>query len=160
MNKYIYKKTIFVLSWILVAIWMIVIYNFSAKPAEQSDELSKKAAEVIIETIEKVNLIEIDTNRVNLIDQYNHIVRKYAHACVYFILGLLTYNAFRMSNQNSFKVFTYSFLLCFGYAISDESHQLFVFGRSGQATDVLIDLTGAIIGISIFAFAVKKGGSF
>ena len=37
------------------------------------------------------------------------------------------------------------------YAISDEVHQLFVPGRSGQATDVLIDFSGSLAAILILS---------
>lgn len=41
------------------------------------------------------------------------------------------------------------------YAISDEIHQTFVPGRSGQVQDVLIDFLGVIIGICVLLFLVK-----
>ena len=33
------------------------------------------------------------------------------------------------------------------YAVTDEFHQLFVPGRSGQMTDVMIDSGGALVGL-------------
>ncbi len=41
------------------------------------------------------------------------------------------------------------------YAASDETHQLFVAGRSGRVTDVMIDSAGAILGVLIFAGVEK-----
>ena len=41
------------------------------------------------------------------------------------------------------------------YAISDEIHQLFVPGRSGQVRDVLIDSAGSLLGI-IIVMAFEK----
>ena len=41
------------------------------------------------------------------------------------------------------------------YAISDEVHQLFVPGRACMPLDVLIDASGALAGIAIFAFSIK-----
>ena len=38
-----------------------------------------------------------------------------------------------------------SFLIALSYAFTDEIHQLFVPGRGGRLTDVLIDLLGIII---------------
>ena len=38
-----------------------------------------------------------------------------------------------------------SFVLTFGYACTDEFHQLFVPGRAGRFTDVLIDSSGALV---------------
>ena len=50
------------------------------------------------------------------------------------------------------------------YASTDEIHQLFVGGRSGRFTDVLIDTAGGFIGIMAAAFIAaghhgKNGGN-
>ena len=45
------------------------------------------------------------------------------------------------------------------YAASDEFHQLFVPGRAGSIRDVIIDGTGAVLGVCIFV-GVKKCISF
>ena len=37
-------------------------------------------------------------------------------------------------------------LVAVAYAVTDEVHQLFVPGRSGRITDVLIDGAGAVVG--------------
>ncbi|MGV8147190.1 MAG: VanZ family protein [Alkaliphilus sp.] len=42
----------------------------------------------------------------------------------------------------------YAFALC--VIISDETHQIFVPGRSAQGTDVLIDSIGVIVGIGMY----------
>jgi len=41
-------------------------------------------------------------------------------------------------------------VFCVLYAISDETHQIFVPGRSAQISDVLIDSVGAIVGILMY----------
>ncbi|MGV8147186.1 MAG: VanZ family protein [Alkaliphilus sp.] len=41
-------------------------------------------------------------------------------------------------------------LVCVLYAISDETHQIFVPGRSAQVSDILIDSVGAAVGILIY----------
>jgi VanZ family protein len=47
------------------------------------------------------------------------------------------------------KYILYSLLICLIYSISDEVHQIFVPGRSGEVFDVLIDTLGSFIGINI-----------
>jgi len=42
------------------------------------------------------------------------------------------------------------------YAISDEVHQLFVPGRSGTISDVLIDLIGILTATVIYSLRIKK----
>lgn len=39
--------------------------------------------------------------------------------------------------------------VCLLYAASDEIHQLFVPGRSGEVRDVMIDFSGAALGIAL-----------
>lgn len=55
----------------------------------------------------------------------------------------------RLMRVSGFKAFTLALGICILYAISDEFHQLFVPGRGGQIRDVLIDSTGAIVGVAI-----------
>jgi len=48
-----------------------------------------------------------------------------------------------------------SFSLGVLYAISDEFHQKFVFGRQGKISDILIDIVGLIVGY-IFVWNLKQ----
>ena len=54
------------------------------------------------------------------------------------------------------KLVLLSLLICFLYACSDEIHQLFVPGRSGEARDVLIDTLGACLGVSFYYLVFRK----
>ncbi len=89
-------------------------------------------------------------------------LRKAAHIFEYAVLAILLFNAFSRSfekkqKQPSFKtVVFYVFLISFLYAVSDEFHQTFVFGRSGNIKDVLIDSVGIILGIIVFLVSVKS----
>ena len=50
--------------------------------------------------------------------------------------------------------------LCSGFAMTDEFHQTFVAGRTGQMMDVIIDSLGAIVGMffySTYHIVYKKG---
>ena len=42
------------------------------------------------------------------------------------------------------------------YAASDEIHQLFVSGRAGMISDVLIDSVGVLVGWGVFVVLMKK----
>ena len=77
-----------------------------------------------------------------------HIVRKLAHYSIYTLLGFLaslTVGRRRLFSKKSLGVL----LFCFLYACSDEIHQIFVPGRAGMFTDVLIDTSGALTGMLI-----------
>lgn len=87
-------------------------------------------------------------------DILHTVVRKGAHFGAYFILGILTLNGLRQVGGKGAKAAALALCLCFLYAITDEIHQLFIPGRSGQITDVLIDTAGAAAGIGIFSFVL------
>ena len=47
--------------------------------------------------------------------------------------------------------------MCVIYACSDEIHQLFIFGRSCELRDVLIDFIGSLLGVMIaYKFYKRK----
>ena len=131
-----------ILPWALVILWMVVIFIFSHQPAIESNELSSGITIMIADIVEKVAPDNV-LDQVNL----NHIIRKCAHFGVYMILGILVANALIKSNRPRHRVILLALLICILYAISDEAHQLFIPGRSGQVTDVLIDSTGGLVGI-------------
>ena len=70
------------------------------------------------------------------------------------ILYFLAYNLLRLYITRK-KAYIYSLVIVFGYACSDEFHQLFVEGRSGQFKDVLIDTSGGVFG-GILTFLKNK----
>jgi len=145
MNKSKNRKQIIILiSWTIVLIWMLLIFNLSSQVREKSNNLSKGLTEIVVETVEKV-VPEADFD----IDKFNHLLRKNAHFFAYLILGVLVMNALRRSGIKGLKVFVFSLGICVLYAVSDEVHQLFVPGRGGQVRDVFIDSAGAIVGIGL-----------
>lgn len=127
---------------LLVILWMILIFCFSNQKATDSTKLSNG---FIKNTICKINSKDC------IVKKYIKPVRKTAHFCVYLILGLLVMNCFNINK----KYILYSLLICLIYSISDEVHQIFVPGRSGEVFDVLIDTLGSFIGINIL-YKVKS----
>ena len=85
------------------------------------------------------------------------LMRKSAHFIAYLILGILVSHV--MKNEESagtaWKRRGVSLLICVAYAISDEFHQLFVPGRGPLLKDVLIDGSGAALGILLYISARK-----
>ena len=132
------------LPWMPVILWMLVILYLSSQSADQSNQLSMG---VTVRIYEAVNILLPELE----VDAFNHMVRKYAHFFAYMILGILSVNALYLNGIKDRKAILYSFIISFLYAISDEIHQIFVPGRAGQVMDVLIDSSGGIIGIAIYA---------
>lgn len=138
------QQIIFYISVMLVIGWMALIFYLSSQPASQSNELSNRVTEVIVETIEKV-APEIASNWD--LKELNHFIRKNAHFFSYFVLGVLVMNALY---QKGYRKFALSLIICILYSISDEIHQTFVPGRGGNIIDVIIDSSGSLIGIGLY----------
>ena len=148
------KKTILK---ILIILWMILIFMFSNQPAEESSKLSDGVIEKTIGNIYKTthkNTTEEKQNEIK--EKYTHIVRKTAHFTIYLILGLLVSTLLKQYNLTTKQIIIYSILICMTYAITDEIHQIFVNGRSGEIKDVLIDTCGSTVGILILSKINKK----
>ena len=148
MNKFNYKKyKVKFISWISVVLWMALIFHFSAQPATQSKEISNGVMEVLVETVEKVapnRAADLDIQRLH------YLIRKNAHFFSYLVLGILVLNARRRSGRLGDSSAVIALIICIFYAISDEIHQLYVPGRSGELRDVIIDSVGASVGIVIY----------
>jgi len=130
------------LSWAAVLLWMLLIFYFSSQAAEQSDKLSGGIAEIIGRFLAHI----IPGYGFDLV-LFDRILRKAAHFSIYLVLGVLVSDALKRSGIKGRKLIAFALGICILYAASDEFHQLFVSGRGGQATDVLLDSAGAMLGI-------------
>jgi VanZ family protein len=80
------------------------------------------------------------------------VLRKLAHATEYALLTLAWAWALRPATHLSVPL---AALIALLYAASDEYHQTFVIGRSGTATDLLVDAVG--VGIAMAALRYHRG---
>lgn len=139
---------------LLLIIWMVLIFCFSNQKAEDSSRLSDGL-------IVKVSSVFINNNlstakKEEILKKYTTIVRKTAHFCVYLVLGILVINL--LVDYNIKLLILVSLLICLLYSVSDEFHQLFIDGRSGEVRDVLIDTCGSLAGIYSY-YLIKKDKS-
>lgn len=95
----------------------------------------------------------------------NLAVRKLGHFSEYLMLGFFSFsyfsNLFLKSDKfrDFKKTISISWIFSILYAASDEFHQTFVEGRCGNVIDVIIDGSGAFVGIlcsSIIYFMLIK----
>ncbi|MDF2542377.1 MAG: hypothetical protein K0S47_2095 [Herbinix sp.] len=139
------------ISWIPAAILMVIIFSFSAKEAKRSDESSLTIANSLLETYENISNVTLDNvSRIQTLSSINHIVRKGAHFSEYALLAITLAFHFYVWGKRKYKLALLSILLTAAYAATDEFHQLFVAGRSGELKDVGIDTSGAIFGTILF----------
>lgn len=151
------KKAIFTT---FVALWMGVIFWFSAQPAVESSKMSHSIGKVIGEVLVPDFKALSSEEQEAISEKIDYPVRKTAHAMEYAVLGgllVLMYGSYEIIGK---KGMAYDILTGVAYAMTDEIHQLFVAGRSCQVTDVLIDsagvIFGSIIGVLIFICTIKQ----
>ena len=83
------------------------------------------------------------------IAQVHVLIRKAAHVIEYTILTGLLFRALRGSIDGFWRRAAVAFLPAMIFAPLDEYHQSFIPSRTGSPIDVLVDYTGAFLGILI-----------
>ncbi len=139
-----------IIKLILIILCMAFIFSFSSDSASES---TKKSDGVIVKSCEFVLGRKLtDKEKDKYLNKYVFTVRKGAHFTIYLILGLLVMSFLKEYYLVNNKGLLIAFIICFLYACSDEIHQIFVPGRSGEFRDVLIDSTGALLGSNIYYY--------
>ena len=128
--------------------WMIVIFSFSAQPADDSGKTSQGVGAFLAELFVP-GYEDWSTQRQEaFVVKVDHPVRKAGHVREYAVLGTLvtgTVLSFGLRGKRAALTAEGIGVL---YAASDEFHQLFVPGRGSQVTDVLIDASGFAVGVA------------
>ncbi len=149
------------LSWVPAILIMLIIFNFSSKPASISGESSLTIANQIMKVYEKIaNVHYEEAARMEKLLILDHYVRKTAHVTEYAILAAAFALPLWLRRRRGFGLWGLSVLCTAGYAATDEFHQRFIPGRSGELKDVLIDSSGAALGALLFlivALAITRG---
>lgn len=143
-----------VLVWLPVVAWMVLIFLFSAQPADESAAISGGLLGWLVDQLTRL-MPDLSLD----LDYFHHFIRKTAHFAVYAVLGMLTLTAVRQSRPlNTARPLRVSWppgrielllawLISIVYAVTDELHQITVPGRSGEFRDVVLDSCGALSGI-------------
>ena len=125
--------------WVLTALWLLFVWGHSLLPASVSKE-------------ESGHWLALLQNWLPWLTDY--LIRKAAHFTEYAVLGTLLFGAADTRRGLWFPP-------CFGLlaALLDETLQLFAAGRSGQVSDVWLDLAGFLAGwilIALISLIRKK----
>ena len=143
---------------IIIVFWCLVIFSFSNMDAlesgNQSSGLIKGIVTSVCKIANKIGIIEKmpTTKEINtFINSVHGPVRKLAHASIYFILAVLVVIDLSRSSKLSIgSICMLTIIFCFAYSLTDEFHQTFVEGRSGELRDCLIDTLGALVAVCTF----------
>ncbi len=135
---------------LLLIFQMLFIFTMSSFGSDSSNAQSSQIIQVLRQVFPSLSHTSGPDASV-----LTFIVRKTAHFTEYAILGILFYFFYRqiLPRKNGLQLFVLAILSSFLYACTDEIHQLFVPGRSGQFTDVLVDTLGASFCCASLAFS-------
>lgn len=139
------KKKHISVSLILLILLMIVIFCFSSQTAVESTVTSSRTCRLIAEKIFSNFNTYDEAFQEKIVSGMAYIVRKTAHFAEYALMGFLWYLLLRKKKLNILLSVSGTAL----YAASDELHQKFVAGRSGQLSDVLLDTCGGCFGVLV-----------
>lgn len=126
------KRSLRWIWWVACALWLALIFRQSSMPAVQSKAESGGLLSVVAKWLPFMT---------------EHLLRKLAHFGEFGILGLLLSQCLRKNCAYP----SLAGLLC---ALSDETIQLFVQGRSSQVSDVWVDFSGVVCAV-LFTFALR-----
>lgn len=133
-------------AWLPAFAVMTAIFWFSAQPADVSTEMSDGVTRILLRGAEALGLMELSPERVyELCVLLSTPVRKCAHITEYLVLYLTVLYALHVWGMRGKMWFQYALFITVGYACTDEFHQVFVPGRAGRITDVMIDSIGAAV---------------
>lgn len=141
MKKTPKNRIFFIIVTVLTVLFISFIFFHSSKNADISEE----------ESVATMGFFQSIFNAMGIpVSLTDYIIRKSAHFCEFGALGVLVSLTF-YSYDKCIKAFPKRILsvlfVCLATAVTDETIQLFVPGRSGQVTDILLDFSGSATGV-------------
>lgn len=130
------------LAFFLVFLWCGLIFGFSNENSKNSSSLTKDLITITVSFFTKIDKDSAEMKKI--VDTSYLPIRKCAHFFMYFCLSFLIMNALYLFGIKK-KTLVISSIICFGYALTDEFHQLFVDGRTGSIIDVLLDSSASLL---------------
>ena len=142
------RKRLRIILWLLVAVWMGLIFCFSAENGEESSQTSGQVVRWLLEHLDRGYLSLSPAEQAVRREAWSFAVRKLAHFTVFAVLGMLSFAAFSVDLSNR-RAFPAAVGLGVARAILDEVHQSFIPGRSCEFRDVCIDSAGVLFGAGV-----------
>ena len=144
------KMALRTVSFLIMICLMVTIFMFSHQDATRSGNLSGgftyKLFCLVYPDFEDLSVEEQE----QLIGSVEVYIRKTAHFTIYFLLGLSALGFyFTFEKLAVLSRFGLSFLTGSLYAVTDEIHQIYIPGRSGEVRDVFIDSAGVLLACAL-----------
>ena len=132
--------------WTAAAIlWTVFIWSNSMQTAAVSSSHSWWVVELLRPVLERTAIPE---------EWWELMIRKAAHMTEFAVLAAVWCAALLIKSRDERRAALMALLVSISTAACDETIQLFVPGRAGRVTDVLIDTGGAVLVILIYLCAV------
>ena len=119
-------------------LWITFIFCRSLQPADISSSESSRVL-ALLQRLVPFGLTE-------------HFIRKLAHFTEFGVLGVLAGTLFYGRCQHLWTGLLFAIMTGMSTALCDETIQLFVAGRTGQISDVWIDIAGTAVGAVLMLF--------
>jgi hypothetical protein len=132
----------------------VVIFNFSSEDSEKSGSTSQRVTEAITKNIESIQKLD-NVKKAKVLDKIESVIRKIAHFSIYGLVGVLLMALLSTYNITDKNKIIFTIVLGAIYASSDEFHQSFIPGRSGEVRDVMLDTLGVAVGGLIVLAIIK-----
>ena len=121
--------------FITAIISIAVMFYFSSRNADISSRQSKMVLDFILN-------FGFETN--------SYFIRKFAHFIIFTLIGFCVSMFIGSCIETNLITLIISFIISSGYACVDEYIQTFIPGRSGNIGDVIIDVSGVIVGLFLY----------
>ena len=133
---------------IATLLWVLFIFSFSLQNAQSSSLVSTGIAQMVYDVFKNVF-----TSSTLTLNDFSVIVRKSAHVFSFTVLMIFV---LRVTFNNLINWKIGSWLFCLLIASLDETIQLFIPGRSGQISDVALDMSGASLILILFIIYIER----
>ena len=139
------RNKVLFFAWLLLATAYVFIFLMSSAPGNVSDGFSLPLARLFLR------------DSAHRFDLVHKLIRKCAHIFEFALLFVLWTVFLRaLCREDTVKTLHCAALFTLASAAGDEVHQIFVPGRSGQATDVCVDMVGVILLLLLFCRAARR----
>lgn len=149
---------------------MVLIFLFSCQNAGESGSLSDSIGRFLAGVFVAGYTTMSQVDQQSWVDMLSFPIRKTAHASEYACLALsLTWSCWELGKLKTdaslpkrafekrfLRICLAAFSLTVIYACTDELHQLFVDGRSGQVSDVMVDASGAALACLLVYLVARR----
>jgi VanZ family protein len=137
-------------AWLPVFLWMAVMF-FGSTDLMSAEHTSRFLTPLLLWWNPDISPVAIA--------QMHYFVRKAAHLTEYAILAMLLWRALRGWIDEFWRRVVLTLAWAMFFAAADEFHQSFVASRTASLGDVLLDCSGALLGLMICATTWRRNST-